>query len=205
MRDHDDGEAALVKLVANAHQASATTRVEHRRGLVQNQDARVHGKNAGNCHALLLTARKRMGFLALETCKPHIGQRARHALAQLGQLNAQVLGAECHIVLNQRGHQLVIRILKNHTGGLTDKIRALGIGRAHSIHRHRSLVGQQKRIHVLRQRGLAAAVASQNADELTRIHMSAHARQSGRLTIVREPDVGQIDHVSDLSPGLFSE
>ena len=204
MRDHDDSEAALVKLAANTHQAGATAGVEHCRSLVQNQNARVHGKNACNGHALLLTTGKRMGLLALETGKPHVGQRTRHALTQLGQLNAQVLGAERHIIFNQSRHQLIIRILENHAGRLTDEVRALGVGRAHSVHRHRSLVGQQKRVQMLRQRGLAAAVASQNADELACIHVSAHTRQSGRLAIVREPNVGQIDHVSDPSPGLFS-
>ncbi len=58
--------------------------VEHGRGLVQNEDGRIHGEHPGDGHALLLTARERIGLVGLEALQAHFGERPGHALAQLG-------------------------------------------------------------------------------------------------------------------------
>ena len=56
MGDHDNGHASVVELAAYAHEAFAAAGVEHRRGFVQNERARLHGEHAGNGDALLLAA-----------------------------------------------------------------------------------------------------------------------------------------------------
>ena len=54
--DHDDGHALIVERAHDAHEALAAPGVEHRGGLVQDEDLRVHRKGAGDGDALLLPA-----------------------------------------------------------------------------------------------------------------------------------------------------
>ena len=54
------------------------------RGLVQDEDGRVHSEHPGDGHALFLAARERIGLVGLEALQAHLGERPGDALAQLG-------------------------------------------------------------------------------------------------------------------------
>ena len=116
VRDHDHGHAAVMQLAAHAHETLAPARVQHGRGLVQDEDGGLHGQHAGDGHALLLPARQRRGLALVEALQPHVGQRVGHALAQLVGGHAQVLGAEGHVVFDEACHQLVVGVLEHHAG-----------------------------------------------------------------------------------------
>ena len=150
VRDHDDGHAALVQLVAHAHQARAPARIQHGRRLVKHQHRRIHGQHAGNGHALLLSAGQRVRLVALKAGKPHILKRLRHAFAQLRRGDTQVFGAEGHVVFHQRRHQLIVGVLKHHAARFAHRIRALGVGGVHAVYHHTPFVGHQQRVQVLR-------------------------------------------------------
>ena len=66
MRDHHDGHPAIVQLMAHAHKACSAAGVEHGRSLVEHEHRRVHGKHAGDGHALFLPAGQGVRFVALE-------------------------------------------------------------------------------------------------------------------------------------------
>ena len=51
VRDHDHGHAAVMQLAAHAHETLAPARVQHGRGLVQDEDGGLHGQHAGDGHA----------------------------------------------------------------------------------------------------------------------------------------------------------
>ena len=160
MRDHHDGHPALVQLMAHAHKACSAAGVEHGRSLVEHEYRRVHGKHAGDGHALLLTAGQGVRLMALEARKPYVLKRLRHAFAQLIGGDAQILGAEGHIVFHERGHQLVIGILEHHAHRLADAVRAVGVRGGHALHLYGALVGDEQGVQMLGQRRLAAAVAA---------------------------------------------
>ena len=84
VRNHHDGHAAIVQRAASLHEALVSTRIEHRRSLVQYEHARFHGEHAGKRHALLLATRKCMGLVALKAHQAHGLQRLAHALCDLG-------------------------------------------------------------------------------------------------------------------------
>ena len=160
VRDHHDGHPALVQLMAYAHKARSAAGVEHGGSLVEHEHRRVHGKHAGDGHALLLTAGQGVRLVALETRKPYVLKRLRHAFAQLIGGDAQVLGAEGHIVFHKRGNQLVVGILEHHAHRLADAVRAVGVRGGHVLHLHGALVGDEQGVQMFGQRRLAAAVAA---------------------------------------------
>ena len=88
VRNHHDGHAAIVQRAARFHKALASARIEHRGGLVQDKHARLHGKYAGERHALLLAARKRVGLVALKAHQAHALQRLAYALRNLRRWHA---------------------------------------------------------------------------------------------------------------------
>ena len=52
--------------MAHAHKACSAAGVEHGGSLVEHEHRRVHGKHAGDGHALLLTAGQGVRLMALE-------------------------------------------------------------------------------------------------------------------------------------------
>ena len=200
MRDHHDGHPAFVQFVAYAHQACSAARVEHGRSLVEHEHRRVHGKHAGDGHALLLPAGQGVGLMALESRKPHVLKRLRHAFAQLIGGDAQVLGTEGHVVFHERGNQLVVGILEHHAHRLADAVRAIGVRGGHVLHFHGALVGDEQGVQMLGQRRLAAAVAAQDAQEFALAHVQAHAVKREVCAVVGEADVLNIYHDSLYDP-----
>ena len=160
MRDHHDGHPALVQLMAHAHKACSAAGVEHGGSLVEHEHLGVHGQHAGDGDALFLSAGQGVRLMAFEARKPHVLKRLRHAFAQLIGGDAQVLGAEGHIVFHERGYQLVVGVLEHHAHRLADAIRAVGVRGGHVLHLHGALVGDKQGVQVLGQRRLAASVAA---------------------------------------------
>ena len=167
MGDHDDAHTAFVELAANMHERSTPTGIEHRRGLIENQNARLHGKRTSKRDTLLLSTRKRMSLTALEPRKTNRFERSAHMFDDLLGRHAQILGAKRHIVLDKRSHQLIIGILKDHAHIRADIVHIGRIRRVQPAHANDALVGGQQRVEVFGERGLPRTVGSQNADELT--------------------------------------
>ena len=63
VRNHDDGQAPMVKSIDELQEITARRRIEPRHGLIEHQDLGLHGKYAGKRHAALLAARELKGAL----------------------------------------------------------------------------------------------------------------------------------------------
>ena len=191
--DHHDGHAALVQLAHDAHEPGPSAGVEHSRGLVQDEDGRIHGEHAGNGHALLLAAGKGVGLVRLEALQAHLGERPGHALAQLGVGDAEVLRAEGDVVLDEARHQLVVGVLEDEPRIRADEVGLLGVAGVAAEHVHLALVGQKQRVDVLGQGGLARAVAAEEAQELPLGHGQVQMAEDEGLPIVGEAGIAEID------------
>ena len=135
VRDHDDGHAALVQLAAHAHEALAPARVEHGRGLVQNEDGAAPWPARRRWPRAASARRRAPPSRALsKPCSPTSASAARHALAQLGRGHAQVLRAEGHVVFDEACHQLVVGVLEHHAGVAADEVRRVRVARVAAEH-----------------------------------------------------------------------
>ena len=184
--DHDDGHALIVERAHDAHEALAAPGVEHRGGLVQDEDLRVHRKGARDGDALLLSAGKRVRLMLLKPRKTDVLEALGHAFAQLGGGNAEVLGPEGNVVFHKGGDQLVIRVLKYHAGALTNRVGVLALGGVHAANLHLPLIGNEQRVQMLRERRLSRSVAAEDAHELAALDLRACARERERLAVVGE-------------------
>ena len=166
VRNHHDSHAAIVKCAARFHKTLASARIEHRGGLIQNENARLHGEHAGKRHALLLTTRKRMGLVALKAHQAHALQRLAYALRNLRRWHAKVFGTERNVIFDKRCHQLIIGILEYHARGRTNVIDQLEVGRIHTVDTHRARIGLQQCIQMLGKRRLARPITTEDAEKL---------------------------------------
>ena len=191
--DHDDGHALIVERAHDAHEALAAPGVEHRGGLVQDEDLRVHRKGARDGDALLLSAGKRVRLMLLKPRKTDVLEALGHAFAQLGGGNAEVLGPEGNVVFHKGGDQLVIRVLKYHAGALANRVGVLALGGVHAANLHPPLIGNEQRVQMLRERGFPRPVAAEHAYELAARDAHACVRERKRLAVVGERDVAYAD------------
>ena len=111
-------------------------RVEHRRRLVKNENLRIHGQNAGNGDALLLAARKRVGFVRFESDQTHLVKCLADAQGYFRRFDAEIFRAEGDVVLNERGYELIIGVLKHHACRGADCVQIFLVGSVHSVDRH---------------------------------------------------------------------
>ena len=189
MGDHDDGHALIVERAHDAHEALAAPGVEHRGGLVQDEDLRVHRKGARDGDALLLSAGKRVRLVLLKPRKTDVFEALCYAFPQLSGWNAEVLGPEGNVVFHEGGDQLVIRVLKYHAGALANRVGMLACGGVHAAYLHPPFIGNEQRVHMLRERGFPRPVAAEHAYELAARDAHTCARERKRLAVVGERDV----------------
>ena len=63
VRDHNNGQALIMKTANEFQEILARRRIESRHGLIKHQDLGLHGEHAGKRHAPLLPARELKGAL----------------------------------------------------------------------------------------------------------------------------------------------
>ena len=182
-----------MQLAHNAHEPGAPARVEHGRGLVQDEDGWVHSEHPGDGHALFLAAGKRIGLVGLEALQAHLGKRPGHALAQLWVRDAEVLRAEGDVVLDEARHQLVVGVLKDQPRVGTDEVGLLRVAGVAAEHDHLAFVGQEQRVDVLGQSGLPRAVAAEQAQKLPLGHRQVQVPEDEGLPIVGEGGIAEVD------------
>ena len=91
--------------------------------------------------------------------------------------NAHVFKPERDVLLDYGGDNLVVRILKNHTGLLTNAPYMLVLGRIHAADKHSARGWNIERVQQLGQRGFAAAVMPENRDKLAWPDCKVNIRQ----------------------------
>ena len=211
MRCHDDGNPKLA-VCAKEHgqEVLLGNWVEHRGGLVQEQQARSHGKRCGK--------REHLSLAAGEACrlppKPrfHTKEHAGlgHAAAHLGYRRPQVLKAEGHLVPNGVAHDLAVGALEDKAHGLSgldrrERAQLLAerehVARERARWRHLQL-GQAKK------RGLSGARTTREQCKRTLGHghrdVLEHWRQAGFGVCggIDEAHVPQLECVHESLPHL---
>src|SRR5258707_671427 len=83
VRDHDDGDAALVESLENGHDLNAGSAVEITGRFIRQQDLRIIDQRARNRDPLLLTAGKLTWKMVLATREP---DRCKHAIRFFAEL-----------------------------------------------------------------------------------------------------------------------
>ena len=178
--DEDDRDAVfLVELAHNGHDLAPPLRVEHGGGLVEHHAARHHGDHARDGHALLLAAGQAVRRLPPVFVHTDRFERVVHALSDLRGRHAHVLERKRHVLFDDRGDQLVIRVLEHHGHGLAHLVGVVLIARVHHIDIAHAAGRQADGVEAARERTLARAVVPQHGDELAAFDGQVHALEHG--------------------------
>ena len=157
--DEDDRHAhLLIQLPDGLDDLLATTRIEHRRRLIENDGFRKHRHRTGDRDTLLLPATETVR--GLHTVRHHVDgfERTIHTCPDLVGRYADVLRAEADILLDDGCDDLVIRILEDHAGFLF-------ILRIAATDEHGSLTRQVETVNQLCQGRLAGTVVAEHTHE----------------------------------------
>ena len=127
----------------------AAARIEHRGRLVQNKHLGVHGKSAGNGHALLLSAREGVGLVLLKAHEAHACEGVRHALRKFACGDAQVFWSKGNIVFHERGDQLIVGVLKHHAYTRAHVVDQLRVGGVQAVDFDAAAIGHEQGVQVL--------------------------------------------------------
>src|SRR5665647_3514197 len=114
LSDVDDGEALVAQLAHRGEHLVAAGRVEHRRGLVEHQDAARYGDDAGQRRALFLAAREHVRLAPAQLLELEPRQHLIDPAADVRGRPRQVLEAEGDVVFDALRHELVLGVLEQH-------------------------------------------------------------------------------------------
>ena len=199
VRDVHDRGAGRAQAAHDAHDGAASAHVEQGAGLVEDEQARLHGERAGDGDALLLAAGEACGVGLGEGAHGDAVELAADAALDLGGLDAEVLGAEGDVVLHDRGDDLVVGVLEHEAEALA---RAAVRGEV-DVAAGEDLLAQERHVAGVRgeeprqhegERGLARAVGAQDADVLAGTDVERDVVEGERAALVAEGDVGERGH-----------
>ena len=165
MCDEDAGDALFMELVDDFHDLFTAFGVKHGCRFVKNNALRPHRDRACNGDPLFLTAGKQMRCILFKGRHPDRFQRVIDTLSDLGRCDTQILRPKSNIILDDRGNDLVVRILEDHAGGLTDVPEVFFILRIVAVDEDRSFCRQKQRVDQLCQRRFAGTVLSDDRDK----------------------------------------
>ena len=195
MCDQDDRDAVfLIQFADDRHDLAPPLRVEHGGRLVEHHAARHHGDHARDGHALLLAAGQAVRRLPPVFIHADRLERVVHALSDLRGRHAHVFERKRHVLLDDRGDQLVIRILEHHRHGLAHLIGVVFVARVHHIDIAHAAGRQADGVEAARERTLARAVVPQHGDELAAPHREVDPFQNrhGKLALLDRIGVLQV-------------
>ena len=112
----------------------------------------MHCQYARNGDTLFLTSRKGCGFAFAGASQADFCQRFLYALTKLRVFYAQVFRAECHVVFNEAGDNLVIGVLKYRTCRAANSEGVVWIVGFQAVHGYGAGVGHQECVDKLRER-----------------------------------------------------
>ena len=96
-------------------------------------------------------------------CPP---ERRGHARGDLVFRHTVVFQPEGHVLAHDRGHELVVRVLKHHADFAPQRPAVGGVGSVHAVDGQRAVLQRQQGVEVLDERGFAAAVVPEHGHKL---------------------------------------
>ena len=127
----------------------------------------MHGKHTGDRNTLLLPSGKLIGGKLAEFVHSHRLQAFFHTFPDLLRGNSHVLRAKAHILFYHLTDDLIIRVLENHSGFLSDIPKLIFLFGVHTIYPDSTLGRIKNRIHMLGQCGFSGTVMSQDRNKIT--------------------------------------
>ena len=207
MGDEDYGYALFtVHAVYGGEDLLSSLGIQHGCGLVEDYALGFHGDYARDSHSLLLSARELAGRMEPVIVHSHSLQALVHAPAHLLIGNAQIFQSECHILLDYGGNNLVVGVLEYHSRPLTQLEELFLVLCVYSVHRYRSLGGEQYGIQMLCKSGFSAAVVPQHCHELPLLYVKVYALEhlDGLLFLVvgliGEMETFYLDYIIHIFP-----
>src|SRR5215210_7190995 len=155
----------------------ASSCVEHRGGFIEDEYLWFDSQEPGQGDALFLAAGEGTWLAALVAFQADGPYSPGDPIAHLLVWDAEVLEAEGDVVLNERGDEAVLGVLKEDAEVLADL--EWFRGRIAVRHEHSARVGLQETVQEADEGGLAAAVPADNADVLAGAKLEANVRERG--------------------------
>ena len=179
--DPDHGDALfLVQPLDSFEHFLAAGRIEHGGGFVGDDDAGLHGENARDGDALLLSAREHVrGSIGLFG-HAHGRKRIVDAPHHLIVGDTQIFHTEGNVLADNGGNDLIVGVLEDHAGLLADIPQVILVRRVKATDRHLALRGQIESVEQLRHGGFARAIMAQNSQEFSLLHVQGDVGK-GRL------------------------
>ncbi len=112
---HDRGAGVLAQAPDRRQQLLGAHRVQLRRGLVEQQQMRLHGDDGGESDLLQLAAGERLERGAAQVREAEAHERLFHEAGDGAALDPLVLEAEGDLALDGGHHGLVLGILEHQT------------------------------------------------------------------------------------------
>ena len=153
------------RVVRRLGQLVAADGVETRGGFVEDEDAGIHGQDRGDRGATSLAATEAVGGAVGDVGRRHRGERGVDTAVDLFGPEAEVGGAERHVVANGVHEQLVVGVLEHEADTAAD-LRDRGRTERETVDGDRAAAWCQQSVHVQGQRGLAGPVRPEDRDAL---------------------------------------
>ena len=182
MRNEHDRDALLAaELGRRVDDLAPAGRVEHGRRLVKHDALGPHGDDARDGHALLLSAGEQVRRVQAKIIHADLLQGCIHPCAYFLRRDAEILGREGYVILDDVGDDLVIRILKDHAHRGAHGQKIVLVGRVHAVDIHLAAGRQQDGIEMLGERALAGAVVPQHSHERAARDLEREVAECGAL------------------------
>ena len=91
------------------------------------------------------------------------------------RLDPHVLGTETYILFNDISHDLIVRILENHSGSLADLKETAFVGGLHSVHPDHAFGRQKQGVQMFCKSGFARTVMAENGNKSALLNFQIHA------------------------------
>ena len=146
--------------------------IQPRDRLVEHEDLRLHGDDAGYCRAAFLSAGQLEGAALgeLGVRQSHHFHCAANSAVYLVLFELHVFGTESDVFRHRVLEKLIFGILEHHAYGETQALQRLFVGGVHTCDAHLALLHLDKPVEVLYERGFAGARRADEPDELALFH-----------------------------------
>src|SRR5207249_6427416 len=101
------------QVVRSTHNLLSSMRIEKRRWLIKNDNARLHSQNPGQGHSLLLATRELVRSQFLQRGSARDLHRHINPLPNLVPAESEILRTERDVLLDRQSESLILRVLED--------------------------------------------------------------------------------------------
>ena len=132
--NHNSHFLLFVELMDYPHYFFSASRIEHGRHFIKYYKTRLHRQHAGYGYSLLLTSGEHMRRAAFKFAHAYSFESLIHSLSYLPWRKPEILRAKSDVLFYYCSYELVIRVLKHHSGCFSDFQYKLFIAGIHTVY-----------------------------------------------------------------------